>query len=199
MSWNYAKLSQLAKEAGGPEALIAKLKKEGILIGKTQGRKEMISFVGVGIGIGALIKTLIDYYADKKNISSEEAKMIETEIIEGINNYNLSHPNNRLEGETGEKKSKDKMEYIKQESEKKIMCPKFKVKMIYSDGEEEILREIGSYNDAIFESEEDAEAAGLEACSETRVGAETLHMSNPGDHPYDEDDFDVDYEVIEID
>lgn len=35
--------------------------------------------------------------------------------------------------------------------------------------------------------------------SECRTGAETLNLSNPGDYPYDEDDdFDIDYEIIEI-
>lgn len=70
--------------------------------------------------------------------------------------------------------------------------------MIYSDGDEEMLMADESYDDAIFESEEDAEEAGLEACGNARVGAEILNMSNPGDYPYDEEEFDVDFEIIEI-
>jgi hypothetical protein len=31
----------------------------------------------------------------------------------------------------------------------------------------------------------------------TKLRAEILHMSNPGD--YDEDDYEVDYEIIEVD
>ena len=75
---------------------------------------------------------------------------------------------------------------------------KFKVKMIYND-DEEMLMEDGSYDDAIFDSEEEAESAGLQACSDSREGAEILNLSNPGDYPYDEDEYEVDFEVIEVD
>lgn len=53
--------------------------------------------------------------------------------------------------------------------------------------------------DEVFSSEEEAEdyAIYLQGCS--RLGAEILHMSNPGDYPYDEDDFEApDYEIFEI-
>lgn len=76
--------------------------------------------------------------------------------------------------------------------------PKFKVKMLNEDNEE-MLMEDDSYDDAIFDSKEDAENAGLEACSNSRLGAEILHMHNPGDYPYDENEYDVDYEIVEID
>ena len=65
-----------------------------------------------------------------------------------------------------------------------------KYKIIY-DGEEE---------DEVFDTIEDAEdyAGYLRSCE--RTGAETLHLSNPGDYDYDEDDFEPsDYEIIEID
>lgn len=53
--------------------------------------------------------------------------------------------------------------------------------------------------DEVFSSEEEAEdyAIYLQGCS--RLGAEILHMSNPGDYPYDEDAFEApDYEIFEI-
>lgn len=50
--------------------------------------------------------------------------------------------------------------------------------------------------DAVFETEEEAEEYALYLSSHTRQGAEILHMSNPGD--YDEDDYEVDYEIIEV-
>ena len=50
--------------------------------------------------------------------------------------------------------------------------------------------------DAIFETEEEAEEHALYLSSCSKEGAEILHMSNPGD--YDEDDYDDDYEIIEI-
>ena len=64
-----------------------------------------------------------------------------------------------------------------------------KYKVIY-DGEEQ---------DEVFDSEADAEehAWYLQSCE--RLGAETLHMSNPGDYEYDEDTFiPSDYEIKEI-
>lgn len=76
--------------------------------------------------------------------------------------------------------------------------PKYKVKILYGNDEEDILMADGSYDDAIFDNESDAEEAGQEACSNCELGAQILNMSNPGDYPYDKDTFFVDYEIIEI-
>lgn len=51
--------------------------------------------------------------------------------------------------------------------------------------------------DEVFDTEEEAEEHALYLSSCARYGAEILHMSNPGD--YDEDDYEADYEIIEID
>ena len=51
-------------------------------------------------------------------------------------------------------------------------------------------------DDEIFDTEEDAEEHAMYLSSCTAYGAELLHMSNPGD--YDEDDYDVDYEIVEV-
>ena len=76
--------------------------------------------------------------------------------------------------------------------------PKYKV-MMMSDGEDdEMPMEDGSYDDAVFDTEEEANEAGLEAVGNSRLGAEILFMSNPGDYPYDEDTYDVDFRIIEI-
>lgn len=65
-----------------------------------------------------------------------------------------------------------------------------KYKIIF-DGEEQ---------DEIFNTEEAAEEYALYLCSCYREGAEILHMSNPGDYDYDEDEFESpDYEIVEID
>ena len=53
------------------------------------------------------------------------------------------------------------------------------------------------YEDEVFDTEEEAEEYALYLCSCAKEGAEILHMSNPGD--YDEDDYDDDYEIVEID
>lgn len=55
----------------------------------------------------------------------------------------------------------------------------------------------GEEEDEIFTSEEDAEEHALYLSSCAKEGAEILHMSNPGD--YDEDDYDDDYEIVEVD
>lgn len=58
----------------------------------------------------------------------------------------------------------------------------------------------GEYEDEVFDTEEAEEEYALYLCSCTRQGAENLHMSNPGDYDYDEDNFeDPDYEIVEID
>ena len=67
--------------------------------------------------------------------------------------------------------------------------PKYKVAI---DGVEE---------DDVFDTQEQAEehARYLRSC--TQQGAEILHMSNPGDYDYDEDEWedDSEYEIVEID
>ena len=52
-------------------------------------------------------------------------------------------------------------------------------------------------DDEIFDTEEDAEEYACYLSSCASLGAEILHMSNPGD--YDEDDYSSNYEIIEID
>ena len=55
----------------------------------------------------------------------------------------------------------------------------------------------GDYEDEIFDTEEDAQEHASYLASCARLGAEILHMSNPGD--YDVDDYDDDYEIVETD
>lgn len=58
----------------------------------------------------------------------------------------------------------------------------------------------GELEDDIFDTEEDAEeyALYLRSCSD--LGAEILHMSNPGDYDYEEGMYgNEEYEIIEID
>jgi len=51
----------------------------------------------------------------------------------------------------------------------------------------------------LFDTEEEAREAALYAISCWDSGCETLHMSNPGDYEYDEDDVDdVDYDIDEV-
>jgi hypothetical protein len=58
----------------------------------------------------------------------------------------------------------------------------------------------GEEQSEIFATEADAEEHALYLCSCARLGAEILHMSNPGDYDYDEDEFEYpDYEIVEVD
>lgn len=58
----------------------------------------------------------------------------------------------------------------------------------------------GELEDDVFDSEEAADEYGLYLCSCSHLGAEILHMSNPGDYEYDEDSFEEpEYTIVEID
>lgn len=61
-----------------------------------------------------------------------------------------------------------------------------KFKVIFNDEEQ----------DEIFDSESAAEDYALYLSSCAKEGAETLHMSNPGD--CDEDDYEDDFEIVEV-
>ncbi len=46
----------------------------------------------------------------------------------------------------------------------------------------------GEPQDELYDTYEEAEEAGLYMCGCADLGAETLHLSNPGDYDYDEND-----------
>ena len=75
---------------------------------------------------------------------------------------------------------------------------KYMVLMNYN-GEEMMLDEFGTGDDAVFDTEDEAIDAALEASSCAREGANILHLSNPGDYPDDYDSYEVDYEILEVD
>ena len=55
----------------------------------------------------------------------------------------------------------------------------------------------GEFEDEVFDTESEANDYALYLVSCAAEGAEILHLSNPGD--YDEDDYDDDYEIVEVD
>ena len=58
----------------------------------------------------------------------------------------------------------------------------------------------GELEDEVFNTEEEAEEYALYLSSCSREGAEILHMSNPGDHEYDENSYESpEYEIVEED
>ena len=105
--WDYAKLSKLAKENGGPEALIEKLISasakqaseisyvKGVDIGYTKGVKDTLCVVFVLAGLSLLSYFLYKRYIKKliKQIQDTHAGEIDAlkqELIDGINDYDNS-------------------------------------------------------------------------------------------------------------
>lgn len=85
MSWNYAELSHMAKEAGGPEILVEKI----INISKQEGRKEMIPVVAVASVVSVFTGIFIGKKSQKKK--NQEIELLKKELIDGINEYDSSH------------------------------------------------------------------------------------------------------------
>lgn len=72
---------------------------------------------------------------------------------------------------------------------------KYKIIYCWSDGSIDEDDNFGEY----YDSEEEAEAEGEYGISCRRQGAEILEMSNPGDYPFHEEDFEDDsFEVVEV-
>lgn len=53
--------------------------------------------------------------------------------------------------------------------------------------------------DELYETEDQADEAGLYGCSCFNEGGEVLHLSNPGEYPNDSIESECDYEIIEVD
>ncbi|MFD1484794.1 hypothetical protein ACFQ5J_06080 [Lacticaseibacillus baoqingensis] len=71
---------------------------------------------------------------------------------------------------------------------------KYKVILHFSDGDVED----DNYGE-FYSSKAEAESAGQEGLHDTQTGAEILNLSNPGDNPYDPQDFDQAwYEVVKV-
>ena len=91
MMWDYAELSMAAKEAGSP----AKYTDALVDFGKHTGHKEMLPFIGVALGIGALgcagIQKLVKYLKDREKKSAETALRAREELIREINDYDAGH------------------------------------------------------------------------------------------------------------
>ncbi|WP_379971492.1 hypothetical protein [Ectobacillus sp. sgz5001026] len=90
MAWNYAELSKMAKDSGGPEKLVELLVKSG----EKKMEKKILPWVGVAFGVGITltggVQKTIDYLAQKKAISTAEVESAKKELIQGIKNYDAS-------------------------------------------------------------------------------------------------------------
>lgn len=83
MAWNYAELSKMAKENGGPEKFVE------ILI--NSGKKQMIPWLGVALAGGMAstlgIQKVVKYFSQKKAMSDEAVEIAKQELIQGIKDY----------------------------------------------------------------------------------------------------------------
>lgn len=85
LNWDYAKLSHLAKEAGGPEKFAEAIYQQGIEAGKAITRTKDLKIAAVAlvsatalIGTGYALKKITKYYDDKK---VEKLRSIEDETL----------------------------------------------------------------------------------------------------------------------
>lgn len=84
--WRYSQLSKLAKSFGGPEKMIAAIKKNGENVGMLKG-------AAIGASAMLVISEVAHYIKDSAAKSKKEAEEAEQELIDGINKYDNEHPN----------------------------------------------------------------------------------------------------------
>ncbi len=104
MAWDYAELSKLAKENGGPEKLVEALFESGIKAGKNK----MYPLIGVALAGGILITVGIQKISQKQAISKEAADEVKREIIQGIKDYDASKIERSDANESNNRNSPDK-------------------------------------------------------------------------------------------
>ena len=91
MAWDYAELSKLAKENGGPEKLVESLFNSG----KNSGIGEMLPLIGIALGMGvvatAAFQRVWKYFIGKKAESNRAVELAKQELIQGIKEYDETH------------------------------------------------------------------------------------------------------------
>lgn len=107
-NWNYAKLSKLAKENGGPESLVNKLVfygmgqglkigfSKGVDIGYGKARTEILSTIFIIAGVSLVSYISYQIYIKKaiktiKGIPLDELEETKRELIKGIEEYNKEY------------------------------------------------------------------------------------------------------------
>ena len=81
--WNYAELAHVAKQSGGPEALVKTILNTGLKNGRIEGACATIILGGAVYGIYRLHKFVNDYIN-----MDEDYVMAKNEIINKSNEYN---------------------------------------------------------------------------------------------------------------
>lgn len=91
-NWDYAKLSKAAKAAEGPEKYVEMLE----LASKEAGKMEMLPWLGVAaMGASLLTATtikVVDSFKSRKKNNEAEIEKAKAEIINGIKEYDATHP-----------------------------------------------------------------------------------------------------------
>ena len=110
--WNYAKLSALAKQNGGPEALLDKIiaasKQKGYRVGfvkgmdagHSKGVSDTLCVVFIIVGASLVAYFSYKLYVRKvikhlKEMSSDEIEETKKKLVEGIENYDRMHGENQ--------------------------------------------------------------------------------------------------------
>ena len=97
MSWDYAELSKSAKAAGGPEKLVEMIEQTSKAIGRSEGKASMapwILFAGIAAyAATATVMKVSEYIIkEKKRISQKAVDQAKEELIQGIKEYDATHP-----------------------------------------------------------------------------------------------------------
>lgn len=82
--WNYAKLSHMAKETGGPEKLVE------VLV--NSGKLKMVPWLGVAFAGGIVFTKGAEYLAKKKQEHDDKVEAAKQELIQGIKDYEENAP-----------------------------------------------------------------------------------------------------------
>ena len=102
--WNYAKLSALAKQNGGPEALVNKIASasksegckigfvKGVTAGYNKGVTDTLCIVFIIVGVSLIVYLSYKLYVKKvikqfEEIPTDELEKAKKELIDGINAY----------------------------------------------------------------------------------------------------------------
>ena len=101
MAWNYAELSKLAKENGGPEKLV------NILV--DSGKKSVYPWLGVafagGVALTIGIQKVVQHLKEQYAVSPQAVETAKQELIQGIKDYDKEQQSYELtqkEDETDE-------------------------------------------------------------------------------------------------
>lgn len=86
--WDYAKLSKAASEAGGPEKLLDLIEEKGKSIGRMEGGLAALGASALFVGVFKLI----EHFKTKRAISQAAVDAAKAELIQGIKEYDATHP-----------------------------------------------------------------------------------------------------------